>query len=249
MRTLQGLSLIFKGKIPEAVEELRIVVDNDPQNVLARSALIGACVQSGDWLFVVDAADALRDAVPQTDCERLMVAWATDSLPDIEDLIKKRPSWVATTISQLETRRSLPTPYLIVELESDAMANEAGTTFGTLLAFFRKKSTTKTTFANGGTVVNDGEWIWGLYKHRQYARPRLRDFAELIFEPWVGDNTLTPSIDPITRQLVVDPDNPKKTRRLAAGCLFMSRFVTSTPRAAIITDEWRRDADLTSRGD
>ncbi len=98
VRTLNALSLMFSGKIPEAVEVLRIAVKNDPQSVLARSALIGACVQSGDWLFVVDAADALRDVDPRTDCERLMVAWALDSLPDIEDLIKKRPSWAVARV-------------------------------------------------------------------------------------------------------------------------------------------------------
>ena len=40
VRTLNGLSLMFSGKIPEAVEVLRIAVKNDPQSVLARSALI-----------------------------------------------------------------------------------------------------------------------------------------------------------------------------------------------------------------
>jgi tetratricopeptide (TPR) repeat protein len=98
LQSLKGLSLFFRGKIPEAVEELRKAVHNDPQSVLARSALVVACVQSGDWLFVIDAADALHDAVPQTDCERLMLAWATDSRSGVDDVAKKRPSWAVARI-------------------------------------------------------------------------------------------------------------------------------------------------------
>jgi tetratricopeptide (TPR) repeat protein len=98
VRTLRGLFLIFDGKLPEAVEVLRLAVDEDPESILARSAWVVANVQFGDWLLVVEAAHELRDVTPRTDYERLLLAWALGSIPDITQLIEERPSWAVARV-------------------------------------------------------------------------------------------------------------------------------------------------------
>ena len=78
VQTLQGLLLIFDGKLPEAVDALRLAIEKDPQSILARSAWVIANSQFGDWPLAKDTLEELSDVTPRTDYERLLLAWARD---------------------------------------------------------------------------------------------------------------------------------------------------------------------------
>ena len=94
VQTLRGVCCFFDGKITQAIDELRAVLDEDPKNVLAKSFLGFTSFHSFDWSYINVAKHDLRNMTPRTDYERLMVAWALHSLPDITRLIEERPSWV-----------------------------------------------------------------------------------------------------------------------------------------------------------
>ncbi len=98
VQTLHGLLLIFDGKLPEAVETLRLAIEEDPRGVLARSAWVIANNHFGDFPLAEATVAELADVAPQTDYERLMLAWATGTEGDLTKLIDERPSWVVARV-------------------------------------------------------------------------------------------------------------------------------------------------------